>query len=51
MPVWYGRHEIEPGGIIRDSALRSLRVHPLPAADALPGRGRIKARRFSDDGL
>jgi uncharacterized protein len=30
-----GWHEIEPSEIIRESALRFLRVHPLRAADAL----------------
>lgn len=30
-----GWHEIEPGEIVRESALRFLRVHPLRAADAL----------------
>ena len=30
--VW---HEIEPGEVIRESAIRFLRVHPLRAADAL----------------
>ncbi len=30
-----GWHEIEPSEIVRDSALRFLRVHPLRAADAL----------------
>jgi len=28
-------HEIEPSEIIRESAARFLRVHPLPVADAL----------------
>lgn len=30
-----GWHEIEPSEIIRENALRFLRVHPLRAADAL----------------
>lgn len=30
-----GWHEIEPGEIVRESAVRFLRVHPLRAADAL----------------
>jgi len=30
-----GWHEIEPSEIVRESALRFLRVHPLRAADAL----------------
>jgi len=30
-----GWHEIEPGEIVRESAMRFLRVHPLRAADAL----------------
>jgi uncharacterized protein len=30
-----GWHEIEPTEIVRESALRFLRVHPLRAADAL----------------
>ena len=30
-----GWHEIEPSDIIRENALRFLRVHPLRAADAL----------------
>jgi uncharacterized protein len=30
-----GWHEIEPSEIIRESAMRFLRVHPLRAADAL----------------
>ena len=30
-----GWHEIEPSEIVRESALRFLRVHPLQAADAL----------------
>ena len=30
-----GGHEIEPSEIIRENALRFLRVHPLRAADAL----------------
>ena len=30
-----GWHEIEPGEIVRESATRFLRVHPLRAADAL----------------
>jgi predicted nucleic acid-binding protein len=28
-------HEVEPGGIVRESAVRFLRVHSLRAADAL----------------
>ena len=28
-------HEIEPGELVRESAVRFLRVHPLRAADAL----------------
>jgi hypothetical protein len=31
----HARHEIEPSEIVRESALRFLRVHPLRAADAL----------------
>jgi len=30
-----GWHEIEPSEIVRESAMRFLRVHPLRAADAL----------------
>jgi predicted nucleic acid-binding protein len=30
-----GWHEVEPGDIVRESAMRFLRVHPLRAADAL----------------
>jgi uncharacterized protein len=30
-----GWHEVEPGEIVRESAMRFLRVHPLRAADAL----------------
>ncbi len=30
-----GWHEIEPSEIVRESAIRFLRVHPLRAADAL----------------
>ena len=30
-----GWHEVEPGAIVRESAMRFLRVHPLRAADAL----------------
>jgi uncharacterized protein len=30
-----GWHEIEPGEIVRENALRFLRVHPLRAVDAL----------------
>ncbi len=30
-----GWHEIEPSGIVRENALRFLRVHPLGVADAL----------------
>ncbi len=30
-----GWHEIEPSEIVRENALRFLRVHPLRAADAL----------------
>ncbi len=30
-----GWHEIEPNEIVRESAMRFLRVHPLRAADAL----------------
>jgi predicted nucleic acid-binding protein len=30
-----GWHEVEPSEIVRESALRFLRVHPLRAADAL----------------
>ena len=30
-----GWHEIEPSDIVRESAMRFLRVHPLRAADAL----------------
>lgn len=30
-----GWHEIEPGEVVRESAARFLRVHPLRAADAL----------------
>lgn len=30
-----GWHEIEPGEIVRESAMRFIRVHPLRAADAL----------------
>ncbi len=30
-----GWHEIEPSEIVRESAVRFLRVHPLRAADAL----------------
>jgi len=30
-----GWHEIEPGEVVRESAVRFLRVHPLRAADAL----------------
>jgi len=30
-----GWHEIEPGEIVRENAVRFLRVHPLRAADAL----------------
>lgn len=30
-----GWHEIEPGEIVRENAIRFLRVHPLRAADAL----------------
>jgi predicted nucleic acid-binding protein len=30
-----GWHEIEPSDAMRESAVRFLRVHPLPAADAL----------------
>jgi len=28
-------HEIEPSELVRESAVRFMRVHPLPAADAL----------------
>jgi predicted nucleic acid-binding protein len=28
-------HEVEPGGIVRENAVRFLRVHSLRAADAL----------------
>jgi predicted nucleic acid-binding protein len=30
-----GWHEIEPGELVRENAIRFLRVHPLRAADAL----------------
>ena len=30
-----GWHEIEPSEIVRENAVRSIRVHPLRAADAL----------------
>jgi predicted nucleic acid-binding protein len=30
-----GWHEVEPGDIVRENAVRFLRVHPLRAADAL----------------
>ena len=30
-----GWHEIEPGEMVRETAMRFLRVHPLRAADAL----------------
>jgi uncharacterized protein len=30
-----GWHEVEPGDIVRENAIRFLRVHPLRAADAL----------------
>jgi len=30
-----GWHEVEPGDIVRESAMRFLRVHALRAADAL----------------
>jgi hypothetical protein len=30
-----GWHEIEPSEIVRENAIRFLRVHPLRAADAL----------------
>lgn len=30
-----GWHEVEPSEILRESAMRFLRVHPLRAADAL----------------
>lgn len=30
-----GWHEIEPSDVVRESAMRFLRVHPLRAADAL----------------
>ena len=30
-----GWHEVEPSEIVRESAMRFLRVHPLRAADAL----------------
>ena len=30
-----GWHEVEPSDILRESAVRFLRVHPLRAADAL----------------
>lgn len=30
-----GWHEVEPGEIVRENAIRFLRVHPLRAADAM----------------
>src|SRR5947209_6102827 len=30
-----GWHEVEPGAIVRENAVRFLRVHPLRAADSL----------------
>lgn len=30
-----GWHEVEPGDLVREAAVRLLRVHPLRAADAL----------------
>ena len=39
--VW---HEIEPTEIVRESAMRFLRVHPLRAADALQLWGSLRGR-------
>ena len=39
-----GWHEIEPSEIVRENAMRFLRVHPLQAADAPAAGSRLHRR-------